>query len=450
LSYTFRALVGGQQYDLPDWTDGPNLGYDFSDIGVISGSYALNGVNFDKLVDGAVIIAMWDGQEPYDSRFIVQAGEGDDDGETTSEKIVAKSLLDIFRRVVVDTGDQSSSVVFDSATPGGILNNLLSAAQSRGSATGISWDFTNATDSAGVPWDKVISIEYKMGLKYIDFIRNLVDQGMIELRFNGTVLQAFNADTMGVDRSIPGLGFVELVAGLDYTELPRKWSSEERARRSLVLGDEGIVVRNENQDVPVGPFGKEEMALSQGGTKNIETLTLINNAALNRVSQVREQLTRKAVIREGGKVPGVDYRVSDYISDRVSDSRTGVSRSERYRVRSMVIEVKTDGTVGNASIVLNDKFLEAEIRTARKVAGIIGGATAEGGGNGIPATEVADTTTPNPPAGVVVSSFAYLDANGRSRTTMRVGWNPPTHNTDGSAISDLKEYEMQYRVVSMT
>jgi hypothetical protein len=212
LSFTFRAIVGSQHYALPDWQK-CSLGYDFSDAGVFSGEYVKGGVNDNQVIDKAVIVALWDGVEYFDSRFVITAGDGEDDGEKTVEKFTGLSLLDVFRRVVVEelASAPGQSLVFRTANPGAILVNLLTAAQARGAATGITWDFTNTVDSAGVPWAKIVpEIEYKLGLKYLDIIRNFVDQGLAELRFDGTKLQAFNADAMGVDRSVPGPNFVEL------------------------------------------------------------------------------------------------------------------------------------------------------------------------------------------------------------------------------------------------
>ena len=447
MSYTFRVLAGGGQEEIPDFQK-VSLGYDFSEQGVFSCEYAKHGINAELLVDKAIVIALWDGEEFFDSRFMIRAGEDDDNVEAISFKRTGFSLLNIFARVTVEevAASPGKSIRFDSATAGGILDNLLTAAQARGAATGITWDFTNAVDSNGNAWSKAISLEYKLGLDYLSLLRNLVDQGMMEVRFDGTVLQAFNADTMGTDHSIdPDL--VELQAGLDYEELPKKWSSEAQAKFSMTVGDEGSIVRKVDDSVPDGPFGREEMAVSQGGTKDVGTLNLVNDAALERVRQTREQLTRKIVIREDGPVPNVDYRVSDYVRERVPTFVGGeeTTTSERYRVRSLVVEVGNDGEIGSASIVLNDKFLEAQIRTARKVSGIIGGASADGGGNGVPIEEKPDTTTPMPPTGLVMDSDAYIDSNGNTRTVMSLDWNAPTLNTDGSAITDLKEYEIQYR-----
>lgn len=443
MSYSLKALVGGTLYDLPHYKSA-QLGYEFSDVSGLILKYRKGGINSDRLVEDAVVIAYWNGVEPFDSRWWIQAGDGSDEVEYDAFGVTGKSLLDIFRRVVVlpATGAPAGSTVkFNAATAGGILVNLFTAAQAagRGAMTGVTWNFSATVDSAGVAWDKVITLEYKPGLKYIDVIRNLVDQGMIEVRFNGTQFQAFIGDKMGSDLSVAGTSQVELVAGRDYTELPSKWSTEERAKYAYVIGDENAIVARTSAVTATGPFGREEIGLSQGGTKDVGTLTLVGDAALERVAEKRREFTRKVKIRADGKIPSVDYRVSDYILERVNDL------PDRYRVRSMVVDITADGSVGDASIVLNDRFLEQEIRQARRVNGIIGGASVDGGGNGVPVAEKPDTTTPGPPTGVVASSAAYTDGNGRTRGSLYLDWNPPTTNTDGSSITDLKQYEVQWK-----
>lgn len=446
MSYTFRAIVGDEHFELPDFQSA-SLGFDFSEIGILSAEYAKYGVNANRLVDKAIIVALWNGEEDFNCRYMIRAGEGDDSTESFTKKFTGFSLLNIFSRVVVEEIAEApgADIRFDAATAGGILNNLLTAAQARGSATGITWDFDDLVDSNGDPWDKVISLTYRIGLKYLDLIRNLVDQGMVEVRFNGDVLQAFNADAMGLDLSEA----VTLKSGQDYEETPRKWSSEEQARRSLTAGDDGIIVRTEDVSVPIGPFGIEEMAVSQGGTKDLGTLALVNTAALDRVKETRQQLTRKVVLREDGPIPNVDYSVSDYISESIPsfDGEREVLTTDRYRVRSILVQLDDSGNIGKADIVLNDKFLEAQIRTARKVNGIIGGGSADGGGNGIPADEEAalDTTTPNAPTGLVLATDFYIDVNGVTKALASADWNAPTLNTDGSAVTDLNVYEVQWR-----
>ncbi|MCA1800467.1 MAG: hypothetical protein LC687_04945, partial [Actinobacteria bacterium] len=270
MTYTFKALVSSAYHELPDWVGSKQLGYDFSDVGSLTGNYAKHGKNADLLTSpsGCVIIAYWNGVEQFNSRFYVQGGESKDSDPTEPfEKILAPSILDVFRRVVVDH-PSGLSLTFAGQTPGAILHSLFTDAQARGAMTGITWNFNGSTTSSGSAWTYFVpEIEYKLGLKYIDVIRNFVDQGLIELRFNGSQLQVFNADAMGVDRAI-GDTPLELRAGLDYSETPRKWSVADRAKFSMAMGDEGAIVRREDGNVPNGPFGREEMAVTQGGTSD--------------------------------------------------------------------------------------------------------------------------------------------------------------------------------------
>ena len=444
--WVIRVLNGGQWYELPDYQK-VSIGFDFSETGIVTIEYVKGGINYDKLIDESIVLVQWSGNEPYNGRFIVNSGDGSDDLDDLTEKFIGPSLLDIYRTVIVEENAAAPGlpIVFTAATAGGILINLLEAAQARGAATGITWNFTATHDSAGNPWAKVINIEYKLGLKYKDLINNLVDQGMAEVRFSGFEFQAFNNDGMGADHS-ENPGLIELKHGVDYQELPRKWSSAERAKYSMIVGDENTIVRRQDNTIPDGPFGRKEMALSQGGTRDVGTLTFINDAALSRVALTREQLTRRIELLPGRPIPGVNYQVSDYIRERITKvGTTKTTTSEKYRIRSLVIEIGEEGRVTTAAITLNDKFLENEIRLARRVAGIIGGATADGGGNGTPSDTTEDTTTPNPPTSVLLNSEAYMDSTGRTRSILAGSWVAPTLNVGGSSLTDLSGYEVNYR-----
>ncbi|MCA1807180.1 MAG: fibronectin type III domain-containing protein, partial [Actinobacteria bacterium] len=154
------------------------------------------------------------------------------------------------------------------------------------------------------------------------------------------------------------------------------------------------------------------------------------------------------VIRENGPVPGVDYQVGDYIRERVSLGlgSTAVSNSERYRVRSIVVDVDDDGSIGTASLTLNDKFLEEEIKLARKVSGITGGANGTGG---LPSTTPdVIITTPVAPATPLLSTLAYMESSGTIRSIIVADWVAPTLNTDGSPFTDLQGYEVGYKDAS--
>jgi hypothetical protein len=444
LSYTYKVTDGVSYYDLPDWQD-DSVGYDFCQVGSFKGTYKKGGVNSDQLVDNAVVIAYWNGVEYPNSRFKLLASEGSSTKEQDSFTVYGKSLLDVFRKVVVypnfifspdpSTPDPiPTPVKYPPSTPGGILNNLFTIAQTRGAMTGLTWGFSDTLDSAGNPWDYELAIEYKVGTKYLEIIRNFVDNGIVEIELRGTEIYVVRESDLGSDLTL-GDTPLELRAGLDYEEIPYKWSVEERVNRSILAGDEGGFVEDTSIVAPMGPFGMEEQAMTQSGTLDPNYLNYINEKALEKVEVKREEFTRKITIRPDGPAPLVDYSVGDWILDRSGEA----IGAQRYRVRTLAIE--STGGETTCSITLNDKFLEQEIITARRLEAITGGLT-----GAEPSPPPDGLTFPMAPESIFINSDTYYDSSYLVKVLASISWVAPTLNTDLSNLTNLDGYDVEYRV----
>lgn len=430
----------GEQHEIPDRTS-LQPGFEFCDIGSLSLDYDPDGVNADLLTDGAEIIMLVDGVEIDDGRWIIRGTSGDDADELTTKSFSGRSISVKLEKTVCwpSNGDWNAPLpwVFNNATPGDILDALFTHAQSHGAMQGFTWSFTGALDTDGQAWAQILSITYKVGVKYIDVLRNLVDQGMIDFRLHGREIQVYNADTMGVDRTLLDPPVI-LRNGRDYTEAPYKTSSEEIASHVIVGGDEDIFVLMTDAGTEA-TWGHEEIFVSQGGTKDLGTLSLIGQNTINHGKTLRQQLTRGLDLEESEHYPLADYAVGDYIFDNVSGT------NERLRIRALTLDIDQDDVV-TGSITLNDKFLEAEIRMARRVNGILGGANNDGSGNGLPAdTPVTDNTTPKAPTGLAFFNDAYISSSGFSRALIGASWTPPTHNTDNSILTDFDTHELRWK-----
>jgi hypothetical protein len=440
LSWTFKAQRSGVLYDIPSFLTA-EMGFAMSDVSGFKMTYAKNGVNAAQLVDDTVVIAYWNGVEPFNARWILRGGEEADQVEGTDFSVIGKSLLDIFRKAIVYpiVLGGNNNLEFTGATAGAVMKNIIDAAQARGALTGITYNFTNTLDSNSVAWSKVFNIEYALGLDYLKIIQNLFDKGLCEFRMNGTQLQMFNLESMGTDRST-GAGLIELVAGRDLAEAPMRWSTDDKVKRILVVGDNNVTVERTSGVWTAGPFGDEEGSVSQGGTKDTALLQQIGDFALGETDIRQNEFTRKIVFHENSKIPAVDYQVGDRVRERL------IKDSVVYRVRAIVIS--TDGPTDSmaASVLLNDEILEAQIKNARRVEGIIGGA---GAADALPSTDptepVVDTTTPSNPTSLLVSSSAYFDVFGIPRALATLDWSAPTTNTNGSALTDLQDYEVQWK-----
>lgn len=438
MSYTLRVKTPALGLlDLPDYQS-LSFGQEFSDVGGIDITYAKQGVNAAYLKDEAIIVVYWDDAELDNCRYTIQSGDKDKDPTENYFTVKGKSVLDVFRRVIVRrTAAPGQPVQFNNSTPGFILRTFIEAAKARGRLIGITFNFTDSVDSAGVPWPKTHTTEYKPGVTYLQVLHDLVDKGFIEISMSGDTLKTYVAESMGVDRTL-GINPLELRHGLDYMETPNQWSSEVRSGYSLIVGDEGTYAEFEDNTTAPGPYGRAEQSISQGGISDSGALNLINLYSLQTVSTTTEQFTRRVNIRENGYSPGIDYKVGDWIFDRVNDT------PQRYRVLSIAIGVE-DGAISDAALVLNDKFMERAIRTQRKIDGITGGGSGAGGGGGIP-TDAPDYTIPKPPTGVGTTAASYVDpVDGRTKVVASTSWNNPTQNTDNSQLTDLEGFQSEYR-----
>lgn len=434
---SFKVIDAGEYYDLPDMQPGFTLGYLLSDVGTFQSDYPKSGRNASHLANDSVMVAYVNGVELPNSRFWIQAGKSATENANT---FIGKSLLDVFRRVVVrGIASPVNSQRYDAATPGGILNTLFTQAQAAGRMTGLTWAFTSTLDSAGVAWTKNLSIEYAAGTSYLAIIRQMVDSGAIDIRMDGYAVQVYNGGSLGSDYATEGASDVVLSDALDYADTPTQWTAEERARYSLLLGSDGTFNEYTSPATPNGPFGIEDMSLSNGSLTVAGTLADVNQAAQLRAGSTIQQFTRTLTLRDSRKLPLRDYQCGDWIYERIDGT------AYRRRVRAIVLTGGDSEKVVSGSLTLNDLILERNIRLSRRVDGITGGSTG-GATGGI--TNRPDTTTPNPVTGLVVTTAEYLDDQGLTRAYALLDWNAPTNNTDGSVCTDIERYEVQYRLSS--
>jgi hypothetical protein len=322
--------------------------------------------------------------------------------------------------------------LYDARTPGYILNDLFATAQARGAlGAAFTWTFNQSVDSLGNAWPTVCSFEYKTGAKYDDIVGNLIDRDDIEIGLLGNEIRAYVSGKRGVTR--PAL----LVVGEDVTDAPQQGTTEGLASDVIVIGDEGVVVKRSNPATST-VWGREEEAVSQGGTQDIGTLSIFGDVELSNGDGERIQRTYNMVIHQDkAYLPLRDYRIHDWIT-----VEHGQGTSMALRVKQITFKADANGWSG--ALVLNDRFLESELRLAKKVAGILGGATIVGSSAPAP-DDVPDTGIPNAPTGLVLNFETYTDASGFTKAVLVAGWNPVVGNTDGSFANDIAEYRFVWK-----
>jgi hypothetical protein len=323
---------------------------------------------------------------------------------------------------------------FTSVTPGAILKTFLTEATTRGALAGMDFSsFSAGTDSAGAAWGTTLSRSYDLGTDYQAVLQDLADTGWLDFRMSGRSLKVYRPDTtLATDRTV-GTPQVTL-SPLPVTEDPFRRTWEGLAGYIHVQGDEATSVGVINGGA-LQPWGRWEDFITAGGVTDAGTLTAYGQAYQDTTSDVRVEYTRGLVLA-GGPKPLLDYMHGDFLWSRGMDG-TRVKR----RVRQITLEKAAGVPTGN--VVLNDRFLEADVRTKRRLDAITGGASA-GGSTGGPVLPGADILQPSQVTGLSGGSSAYLDGP-TIRAQMSLDWADTTTNVDGTALTDLDHYEVEGR-----
>lgn len=444
-SMTATDLAGVTEYVPAAVLD--KVAFEFSTNAALTFSIAEGTPGYAQVGKLSLMKLFMNGQLVDDGQWTVRGVDKSTSDLKKVKTVTAKHRLwDALEHTVVMTDPPATPkrYFYSTKSIGHILNDLLLDAKARSVRTikDLTWTFTTGVDSGGHAWPMVFSIEYRPGTSYAEIFQNWVDRGQIEVRLRGNEIQVFVADKMGK------VSNADLVIGRDLVEAPVKESADELAGVVVVTGDDDISVVAKNATT-IATYGREETAESQGGTSDTGSLQVVGDSILTGTSEVKEQRTYSVVMRAGvPSLPIRDYAVSDFV--RVSEIAEGMLvTSDSYRVRQLVLGFE-GGQVMSAAMVLNDKFLESEIRMAKKVAGIIGGAVVTGSSRTSTPDDLKDTTTPNPPTGVTGSSTAYVDVNGVTKAQATFSWTPPSTNTDGSVVDDLDHYRVAWRYSSDT
>jgi hypothetical protein len=272
---------------------------------------------------------------------------------------------------------------FTKSTVGGILKQFLSEARSRKNLSGITWSFNATTDSAGRRWGDTYDLSFDAGQDILSILEDFTRKGMCDWRMDKRTLQVYKPDTYlardrtGRDGSDPELAVV-LRPHFDVLREPTDVTREDLARRILVKGDKNIY-RSIIAEPNAGPWGAWEEYVTAGGWTSKRALDSIARAALaarrgnGKPHGQRAQLTKELHVREGSKLPLVQYRPGDYVLGPMyrpiifNDPDPWVSKVARLRVQQITLTYQEPyGISGN--VVLNDKFADRELRKERWLA----------------------------------------------------------------------------------
>jgi len=415
------------------------MSFESSAPSAISFKVSKGQIGYDRCDDYSIVELVANGIVVKDGRWLLR-GKGWNAGTPEGIKnFTGRHLLwDRLENTVIQPG--TKRYLYSAKTVGFILNDIFADAQTRDVWywDNFTWTFNQGVDSNGKAWPNILgTMEYLPTAKYSDIVANLVDKGLIRVSLQGNEIVVESAGSEG--NVTPAL----LVVGEDLTEAPQQ-SYAQILTDVVVLGDDGIAVTRSNP-IARAAYGREEAGISQGGTKDVGTLSLFGDVALSGGSQPRVQRAYGLVItQEREFLPLRDYVVDDWVRTQHSDESVLSARVKQ-------IVLKQDNGSWSGSLYLNDKFIENELRLTKRVDGILGGATIVGNSQTAPNPEdLRDTSIPNAPTGLVIATTAYQDNQGITRVVATFDWAPVTQNTDGSAANDLQDYILVWRYTDLS
>lgn len=338
------------------------------------------------------------------------------------------------------TGPANSFVVsatpsghsFTDSTVGTILRTLVDRAQARGALTQVDEStFSGTNDSNGIVWGELHTQNYSTGTDYYELLQEFMERGYVDAWMDGWKLRVVNGGDRGQH---VGIGTVELRPAKNVTEMVTTTNSAESASTVLIEGDEGTAVERHNPSAQTLLGRRRERYVQQGGIRDAGVLTLLGNAELDLYGRVPTEET--VGVAPNGLMPFVDFQISDWVWVRYKTDQAPVER----RIRQIGVSVDKDRQI-TFGITLNSILYEADVALKRRMDALTG----NGGTYGSVPNSIPDTTTPRAPTGLGITSGTYIDSGNQYRGAFVANWTAPTQNVDGSTVSDLSFYEVQYR-----
>ena len=378
--------------------------------------------------------------EPYNCRYLLigRSRNAEDVSDTVtltcqSMGWLSNKILNNDTAHLIQDGDNKGKRAFLSKNPGTIIRTILDENKARkGAGLVLSPGFDTGKDAANDNWKSVYTLYYSLGTSLNSMLSSMVGGGAIDWRTEGRTLRIWNADSTNLSRDLSGRVHVSMAH--DVLEAPEEESIEDLSSDILVEGDNGLIFRESNPAAPT-PWGGWESYVSQGGVSDEATAKAFMQTTLASSARVRGQYTRSLLVTNAESLPLVDYRPGDWITAPT------VQHGEKVRIQQVTVSLDSNGL--KASITLNDKVYDSQVRAAKKIAGITGGATLAGSEGGRPAPEK-DHRTPKAPTGLVVQTDAYISSRGTALGLATLQWAAVSQATDDTAI-DISGYRVEYR-----
>lgn len=342
---------------------------------------------------------------------------------------LAKMLM-VALELLETAGDFAGQRLVTAVTAGKVMRAFLDEYGSRHAApSALTWaSFTAATDSAGATWDPTaIAIPYDVGVAYDTVLNALASMGLCDWRTRGRSLRLWKTDTQYADRSAD----IRLELGRDLVDAPSTESLEDAMGWVLVRGEGSVVATVAPAGAP-SAWGVWEGYLQAGGATTVSDAEAMVAQDVEKRARAAGQYTRQLTLLDDGFLPFRDYQPGDAVSALAVTARAAM------RVQQVTISRDAQGVL-SGSVVLNDRLVPRELKTADKLRALLGSAQLVSGTGSAPSP--ADTRTPAAPAAPTLGEGRFLDAQGISRCRLAATWPAVTTATDATAMTPAS-YEL--------
>lgn len=417
------------------------------DISVVHGDVGALTVQYSSLAAGGeylqrsmdeqgleVALELWDDQtdtwvEPRGCR-LVRLGQGDDladDMEVFS--VTFRSWGWLLTKALLTMGVASDGRrVFTGETADSLLDTLLSESDSYGGPP------VTLIEEPGV-WPVLPDQVFEYGTDYLAIVRGLQEAGALDWATQARGLYIYQADSANLSPDLSES--IVLRLGHEIGAAPSDESIEQMISGVAVRASAGGTVIVEEPTAPT-PWGKWRRLLSIGQVDDQTAAEAVGQAELDRTSRVRQQYTRELILHEGAPRPLLDYWPGAWIT-----APTSVP-GEAVRVQQVTLTWGQDGFGGN--LVLNDRFLDADIRQRRKLGAALPGQVGSGGAPAPIAVDPEADRIPSVPANLGLSAAVEFIGS-IPRGVVTADWDVVTTGTDAGPMV-IAGYEMQWRIGS--
>ena len=329
-----------------------------------------------------------------------------------------------------------SGHAFQNATVGTIIKTLVTRSQDRGKI--LDWKhatFSGNTDSKGKVWPSVVDRNFTNGDSVYAALNSLVEDGLVELDFDGFNLKAYVPGTLG--KTIPQ-DTMFLRPGYTLSEGSAETDYSDFATDIFAIG-EGSAVAYETRPELYSVVGRRKTKFVQyGGISNVDLLKVLAKADLDRYGVVK--------IEDSVKLPHEIYQpfTTFGLNDWVSVDR-GDGTGTLVQVKQISFQQSSDAwTVGVSLGTLLDS-LEEKIQ--RRLDAITG---ANAGGGAVPNDKASIKIAPAAPTNLTTTVQPYLDNQQRRKVIALADWSDVITYSNGTPLKDVDNYEVAVKTGNTT